>query len=211
MLDHIYTESIDTLGVRHTFIGEYVSDHKLVGIEINMKKVAMQLDNQPRRQFKKLDLDNFTQEFKNEDILKDRELGHIWSALEEEFKRMLDEIVPERKKKKKPKPPRPWYTSSLLGQRKNRSRERIYNKYREQHHWKAFTRKRNRYIKILRFSERSSLANLVQAAEQDHKTLFKIVKSLLGKKDNPLPPKKTDKELAEDFATYFLDKIDRIK
>ena len=100
MLDHIYTESIDTLGVRHTFIGEYVSDHKLVGIEINMKKVAMQLDNQPRRQFKKLDLDNFTQEFKNEDILKDRELGHIWSALEEEFKRMLDEIVPERKRKR---------------------------------------------------------------------------------------------------------------
>ena len=52
ILDHIYTESIDTLGVMHSFIEEYISDHRLVGIEINKKKIPMHLDNQPRRQFK---------------------------------------------------------------------------------------------------------------------------------------------------------------
>ena len=31
-LDHIYTESLDQLGVQHTFIGSYISDHRLVGI-----------------------------------------------------------------------------------------------------------------------------------------------------------------------------------
>ena len=117
-LDHIYTESIDTLGVRHSFIGEYISDHRLVGIQINKKKATTQLDNQPRRQFKELDLDNFIQEFRNEEILKHRELGEIWSALEEELKRTLSKIIPEEKQKKTPRPPRPWYTSSLLDQRK---------------------------------------------------------------------------------------------
>ena len=37
-LDHIYTESLDQLGVQHAFIGPYLSDHRLVGIEINTKK-----------------------------------------------------------------------------------------------------------------------------------------------------------------------------
>ena len=69
-LDHIYTESIDMLEVRHSFIGEYISDHRLVGIEISKKKATTQLDNWPRRQFKQLDLDSFTQEFRNEEILK---------------------------------------------------------------------------------------------------------------------------------------------
>ena len=35
-LDHIYTESLDQLGIQHAFIGSYISDHRLVGIEINM-------------------------------------------------------------------------------------------------------------------------------------------------------------------------------
>ena len=65
-LDHIYTESLDTLGVSHTFISTYISDHRLVGIELNTKKHLDQLDNQPRRPFNKLKLEDFKDEFNNE-------------------------------------------------------------------------------------------------------------------------------------------------
>ena len=37
-LDHIYTESLDPLGVSFAFISTYISDHRLIGIEINTKK-----------------------------------------------------------------------------------------------------------------------------------------------------------------------------
>ena len=37
-LDIIYTESLETMKVLHEFIGGYASDHKLVGIEINLRK-----------------------------------------------------------------------------------------------------------------------------------------------------------------------------
>ena len=115
------------LGVRHSFIGEYILDHRLVGIEINKKKATTQLDNWHRRQFKKLDLDSFTQEFRNEEILKHSKLGDIWSALEKELRRTLEKIIPEEKQKRKPKPPRPWYTNRLLDQRKIvRTRERVF-------------------------------------------------------------------------------------
>lgn len=93
-LDYVYRESLDTIGVRHNFISEYISDHRLVGIEINQRKANAQLDNQPRRQYKKQDLSNFTKEFRNEKILMHSQLWEIWSALETQLKRTLDRIIP---------------------------------------------------------------------------------------------------------------------
>ena len=212
-LDHIYTESIDTLGIRHSFIGDYMSDHRLVGIEINKKKTSAQLDNRPRRQFKKLDLENFSKVFNNEVVLKNSKLEDIWAAYVKELDRTLDEIIPKEEGRKNKKPPKPWYTPSLLDQRKIvRKRERIFIKYREDQHWRAFTRERNRYTRMIRFNKRSSIASLVQSSEKDAKKLFKIMNSILGRNDdNPMPPSKTDKQLAEDFASYFSEKIDKIR
>ena len=65
ILDHIYTESLDQLGISHTFIGTYISDHRLVGIELNLKKHRTQPDRQPRRPFNKLTVENFKEQFNN--------------------------------------------------------------------------------------------------------------------------------------------------
>ena len=44
------------------------------------------------------------------------------------------------------------------------------------------------------------------------KQLFRIVDSILGKKnENPLPKANSNKELAENFASYFHTKIDTIR
>ena len=57
---------------------------------------------------------------------------------------------------------------------------------------------------MLRFSKRSSLASLVQSVEWDSKKLFKIVNSVLGRKDdNPMPPTRTDKQITEDFCNIL--------
>ena len=65
---------------------------------------------------------------------------------------------------------------------------------------------------MLNYNKRASLATLVEAAEKDSKKLFRIVNSLLGRnEDNPMPLGKTDSKLAEEFATFFLEKIDRIR
>ena len=65
---------------------------------------------------------------------------------------------------------------------------------------------------MLNYNKRTSLASLVESAERDSKKLFRIVSSLLGRKeDNPMPLGKTDSQLAEDFATFFLNKIDKIR
>ena len=65
---------------------------------------------------------------------------------------------------------------------------------------------------MLNYNKRASLATLVESAEKDSRKLFRIVNSLLGRKEeNPMPLGKTDSELAEGFATFSLEKIDKIR
>ena len=37
-LDLIYMESLDRVRVIHSFIGNFISDHRIVGIEVEIKK-----------------------------------------------------------------------------------------------------------------------------------------------------------------------------
>ena len=65
---------------------------------------------------------------------------------------------------------------------------------------------------MLNYNKQASLATLVESAERDSKKLFRIINSLLGRKEeNPMPLGKMDREQAEEFATFFLDKIDKIR
>ena len=37
-LDLVYTESLEAVKVLHAFLGDYISDHRLAGIELQLKK-----------------------------------------------------------------------------------------------------------------------------------------------------------------------------
>ena len=131
-LDHIYTESLDQLGVQHAFIGSYISDHRLVGIEINSKKYSKQLEDQHRHPLKELDIDTFRNEFRNETVMQHSNLDTIWKEFDKELTRTLDKLAPPRKPGRNAKPARPWYNPRLLGQRRIVwNREDKYIKYKQ--------------------------------------------------------------------------------
>ena len=175
-LDHIYTESLDQLRVQHTFIGRSISDHRLVGIEINMKKNRKQLEKQPRHPLREIELDTFSRVFRNEAILHHSDLDKIWKEFDKELTRTLDKLVPPRKPRRNAKPARPWYNPRLLDQKRIvRKRENKYIKYKPDHQWKAFTRERNRYNPMLRFNKRASIVELVHSSQNDCKKLFRLV------------------------------------
>ena len=59
---------------------------------------------------------------------------------------------------------------------------------------------------------RHYLVTKVEEATLNSRQLFQLVRSLLGcKEDNPLPETTSDSALAEDFASFFHDKIDNIR
>ena len=69
---------------------------------------------------------------------------------------------------------------------------------------------RNKYICQLHYFKQQSISKRVLDCKKDTKELFHLITKLTDNTiHNPLPPNKTDKELAEDFAKFFLSKIEK--
>ena len=65
---------------------------------------------------------------------------------------------------------------------------------------------------MLNFSKRASIVELVHQSQNDSKKLFSLVNNIIGRKtSNPLLKSRTSGQLNEDFVSYFLDKIDKIR
>ena len=61
---------------------------------------------------------------------------------------------------------------------------------------------------MLKYKKCHSFHTLILQSKHDTKKLYKIINDMIsGKTQNLMPPNKTDEELANRFANYFLDKI----
>ena len=212
-LDLIYTESLEPIPVSHGFTSNFISDHCLVGIELEIRKHQVRIESSKTRNYKNFNTSSFETSFNDSTILEQDNFEQAVKALEKELTRTLDELAPMQDRRKKKISSRPWYNSTLREQKRIvRNRERIYNRDRQLHQWKAFTRERNRYTRMLEFHKRHYLVTKVEEATTDSRQLFQLVGSLLGcKQENPLPEATSDSILAEEFASFFHEKIDNIR
>ena len=212
-LDLIYMESLEPMLVNHAFTSNFISDHCLVRIELEIRKHQVRVESSKTRNYKNFSPSTFETSFNDSTILEQDNFELAVKALENELTRTLDELAPIQDRKKKKIPSRSWYNSTLKEQKRIvRTRECIYTRDRQLHQWKAFTRERNRYTRMLEFQKRHYLVTKVEEATTDSKQLFQLVGALLGhKEENPLPEAISDSILAEDFASYFHEKIDNIR
>ena len=92
-----------------------------------------------------------------------------------------------------------------------RSRERICNKYRAENQWIALKEARNDYIKYLNTNRQEELSEQVLSMKSDTKKIHKLVNSIIHSvKENPTSYGKTDNELADSFASVFMEKVEKI-
>ena len=126
---------------------------------------------------------------------------------------MLDKCVTEKIVKRPEKPQNLWFNNTLQEQWKIvKNRERTWRKYREQHHWKAYTMKRNKYICQLHYFKQQSISKRILDCKRDTKELFLLINKLTGNTiQNPLRLNKADEKLTKDFAKFFLSKIEKIR
>ena len=151
-LDLIYTESLEPILVNHAFTSSYISDHCLVGIELQMKKQQVRIESSKARNYKDFNTSSFETSFNNSAILEEENFKLAVKSLEKELTRTLDKLAPLQDRRKKKIPSRPWYNATLKEQKRIvRTRECIYNRDRQLHQWKAFNRERNRYTRMLEF------------------------------------------------------------
>ena len=99
-----------------------------------------------------------------------------------------------------------WFNDILWQQHKIvKNRARIWRNYGKQHHEKSYTAKRNKYNHQLHYFKQQSLRIRILDCKNNAKELFLLVNKLTGNTaQNPLPPNKTDEELAKDKYNHQL-------
>ena len=139
-LDLVYVESLEPVRIYHACTSSHISDHRLVGIELQMKKQLVSIESSKTRSYKDFNPSDFNTSFNNDNILEQNSFEQALIELEKELTRTLNELAPLQDRRKKKQPSRPWYNATLKEQRIVRTREQIYNRDRQPHQWKAFTR-----------------------------------------------------------------------
>ena len=159
-----------------------------------------------------MDLSQLVKDMSLEEI-KTENLDEMVGMLEENLSNALNsqapevtEVITERKKKT-------WFRDNLKQQKRIvRRREKVFRKYQLQSCWIALDRERKKYRKMLFEAKTACYSKQVKDCRGDIKGMYKMVNTLMGTySDNPLPNHTSDKDLAEEFADFFMDKIQKIR
>ena len=208
----ITTNSIGFNNVSELVPGPYILDHRLLILETTINKLEPQTITTIGRKPTKNINNIFKERFNDKEVLKSTTLDNAINHFTKEVLKALDDIAPLKKVKTTNRKPKPWYDEDLKQQRAiMKNRERKWMKYHDDYLWKAFVRERNRYNTMLKFKKNACLHKIIKTNSNNTRKLYKLVSELTGSsKPNPMPDAQSNKDLAEGFAQFFRQKIDRI-
>ena len=125
--------------------GSCILDHRKITLNTSIPKPI------PKNKIKSVcyitdnKVQQFIDEFNNTPMLNTSNLTDASNQLNSEILRTMDKIAPQKFKKTTSRIKKPWNDNDLKHQRQIvKNRERKWLKYREQSHWKAYKRERNR-------------------------------------------------------------------
>ena len=137
--------------------GSYISDHRMITLNTNIPKPKPKTEIKYVCNLTDNKVQEFIDEFINMPLLNSTNLKDATNQLNSEILRTIDKIAPKEVKKITSRIRKPWYNVDLKHQRQIvKNRERKWLKYREQSHWKAYKRERNKLISILKYKKGSN-------------------------------------------------------
>ena len=74
-LDLVYTESLEPIRICHAFTSSYISDHHLVGIELQRKKQLVKAESSKTKSYRNFNSSDFEANFNNISILEQDNLS----------------------------------------------------------------------------------------------------------------------------------------
>ena len=126
---------------------------------------------------------------------------------------VLDKHAPLVTARAKDRSPTPWTRSDIKSaKREKRSAERKWRQTRNASHFEIFKEKRNAFNNLLKRIRSDDLSQKIQTNKGNSKALFKVINASLNRKqDSPLPHHDNDSALANEFAQFFDNKIQKLR
>ena len=210
ILDLIVTEVDNAVTPSLVSRGDYLSDHAAVNVNLKWKRDEISTKTKRIMDWKGVDVVDLIDHMKLSSI-EGEDLDELIDTYHVNATASIALLVPCEDKNIVIRRKFPWYTSEVREQKRIfRRREKIWRKYRLDHHWQALKRERNRYIRMLRYSRSNVLNAQIRDCFGDKSKLYNLVSSLTGtQRCNPLPDR-SDADNARELSNFFKGKIERI-
>ena len=193
----------------------YISDHSFVTTGLNIKKPLRSSVTVEYRDLKNIDVSVLRHKLQEFNIhgLSCQDLHESARYYSQELVALLDSVAPLKKKVVCQREKYPWYSDSLKELKKERrgaERQWLRSGLCEDH--LIFKQKRDTYNKLLKKSKDVCIREKVTQCCGDSKAMYNLVSNMLCKKaDNPMPDCDGSTPLADTFADFFLEKIEKIR
>jgi len=110
-------------------------------------------------------------------------------------------------------PSNPWFTAALRAFRSTvRRAENLWKRTHSAADWSCFKSVRNNYHNLIITAKKHYYSNLVSSSSHNPRRLWHTVNNLLHRKSSsPLPSSTPGVSLADSFASFFTDKISKLR
>ncbi len=213
-LDLVITD-IESEIIRKCVIDEFLSDHAMVMVELNLRKPTCPKKKVSFRRNKDVDIAKLetTIDAKLKDFHHTESLSELIVQFNTALSEAYDEQAPLVSKMVTIRPPTPWsYDDIKKDKAMRRNLERKWRRTGLQIDWEIYRDFRNKYNEKLNAFRYKQYSDIIAENKNDPATLFRVInRSLHRKQASPMPEGLSNKDLADKFSNFFEEKIDQIR
>lgn len=192
----------------------YISDHFSVLCHLAPPKPGFRKETVSYRKVKSINLDSFKKDLKDGlSECSSNTLNDLLSTYSRVMSVTLDSHAPVITKTILTRPKQPWFNDDIKASKLMKKKaERVWRKNKTDETRDVYKQKRNDFKDAIREAKREYFSGLINSCDKNQKKLFQIVKTLTRKStENPLPKHNSLHELANDFGTFFVEKVRNIR
>ena len=213
-LDLIITQHNSNLVTDVRILNDVFSDHQVVTCKLNCPRPPLSKIPLTFRSTKQLNGDVFIATLKeslaNQDLSVKTDIDKMVDIYNSTLKDIYDKLAPVQTRVVNHRPWAPWYNEDLReAKREKRRAERKFRKTKLTVNKHMYIEACERYNRLLENCKTSYYKNKIEGADRNR--LFCLVNSLFKTGKNILPTHNSREVLADEFNTYFINKIRGIR
>ena len=215
ILDLVITksESVQIENLQVLDLGD--SDHHWIHFQLPIQKPAPQKKEILYRNLKKIDKNELCKDIEKSDLFSNpaNNVSDAVNQYNDTLKKIFDKHAPLKSKVVTIRPQTLWYNEAIGQAKRERKRaERKWRKTRLTVDRQIYVSKRNAVNRLCNNAKKDFYGRKISECQNDQKQIFKIANSLLHKSnETPLPEHESSQELANRFADFFTEKINKIR
>ena len=212
-LDLLINKSDDNMLNNIKVYDPNISDHSAVMCDVSIRKPQFRKEVIFYRKLRSLDMESFLSDVADCPLVIDpsSDLDHLVQQYDTLLRSIMDKYAPVKRRVVTIRPAAPWYTNEVSVEKSKRRRlERKWRRTRLQADRQEYTRQCCVVNNLIKSLKSSYYTTIITENSTDQRVLFNTVSKLLQKQSTARYPSSCSDALANSFADYFIDKIDRI-